>query len=120
MRLNLASRWARGALWLPTLACVLIAILLFGAGTSETSLRCERASGTCTWRRSSVYAASERSFRIADVREVRFVDGLGKHGRDARTTLVFASGGELGLAHGTRDTARARFTTMHSFFAPGA
>ncbi len=107
-------------MWLPALGCLLLAIMLLDAGSNGTELSCRRADGTCTWRAESLFSRRERTFRIADVREVRFVEGLGKHKRDAETTLVFASGREMRLARGKRDAAQYRFAGMRGFFAAGS
>jgi hypothetical protein len=112
-----APRWLRRvALLAPAAGCLFIAVVLAGAASSTTTLACDRGSG-CTWSTSAWHGGRARSFAVADVREVRFVDGLGKHGRRAETALIFASGHELHLATDDEDAARARFRTIEAFFA---
>jgi len=92
-------RWLRrAALFVPALGCALLAVVFAGAGASSRALACDRAAGRCTWTTGGWPAGDERTFAIASVREVRLVEGLGKHGRQAETALVFASGHELRLA----------------------
>jgi hypothetical protein len=112
-----APRWLRrAALLVPAAGCLLVAVVLAGAASSTTTLACDRAVG-CTWSTSAWHGGRSRSFAVADVREVRFIDGLGKHGRRAETALLFASGHELHLATDDEDAARARFRAIEAFFA---
>ena len=111
-------RWLRrAALFVPALGCALLAVVFAGAGASSRALACDRAAGRCTWTTGGWPAGDERTFAIASVREVRLVEGLGKHGRQAETALVFASGHELRLARADAGAARARFARLHGFFA---
>jgi hypothetical protein len=113
-----APRWLRrAALFAPAAGCVLLAIVLAGAASSTTTLACDRAAGRCTWSTRAWHGGSSRAFAITDVREVRFVEGLGKHGRRAETALVFASGHELHLATDDEGAARDRFHAIDAFFA---
>jgi hypothetical protein len=113
-----APRWLRrAALFAPAAGCVLLAVVLVGAASSTTTLACDRAAGRCTWSSRTWHGERSQAFAIADVREVRFIDGLGKHGRRAETALVFASGHELHLATDDEDAARARFRAIEAFFA---
>lgn len=104
--------------FLPPLACLFLALVFAGAGSMVETIACERATGTCRWSRTDLYrGAEERSFAIGDVREVRFVDGLGKNKRRAESVLVLASGHELRLATDEHEPARERFLAMQRFFA---
>jgi hypothetical protein len=113
-----APRWLRrAALLTPAAGCLLLAVVLAGAASSTATLTCDRAAGRCTWSTSTRHGRGDHGFAVADVREVRFIDRLGKHGREAETALVFASGHERHLGRGDADAARVRFRTVEAFFA---
>jgi hypothetical protein len=113
-----APRWLRrAALFAPAAGCLLVAVALAGAASSSTTLACERAAGQCTWSTRAWHGGREHAFAVADVREVRFIDRLGKNGRRAETALIFASGHEMHLARDDEDAARARFRAIEAFFA---
>lgn len=103
--------------WLPLFVLALLSPVFIGAGTQSQRLACDRGSGVCRHSQSSAwFGASERAFPIEHVREVRFVDGLGKNRGDAESVIVFASGHELRLARGAREAARTSFEELDRFF----
>jgi hypothetical protein len=113
-----APRWLRrAALLAPAAGCLLLAVVMAGAASSTATLACDRAAGRCTWSTATWHGGRDQPFAIGDVREVRFVEGLGKYGRDGETALVFASGHELHLARSDEGAARARFRAIEAFFA---
>lgn len=116
----MARLWSRVRALAPALGCAVLAIVLVAMATSHTELVCERATGSCRMSSGSFGMRTERRFAIADVLDVRLVDGLGKHGRQAETVLVFASGHDLRLARADREPARARFAQFRAFFAADA
>jgi hypothetical protein len=95
--------------YLPAAAAVLLAIVFaFGALRTPITLACDRA--TCTY--------GDHTFRFADVREVRFVDGFGKHGDRAESQIIFASGRQISVGRGDADDARTIYQQLRAFFAP--
>lgn len=95
--------------YLPSVGLLfLAAVFLFGA-TRSSKLACDRT--TCTY--------NDRSFAVASVREVRFIDKLGKNKNSAESALVFANGTEMRVGHGDVDDARAIHAQLVAFFSPG-
>ena len=92
----------------PTLACLVLTLVMAGAASRREVLACDRAEDVCRWSRSTLSAAPDaRAFPASTVRDTRFVDHLGKNGRRARSSLVFASGHEFALSEWTRTTPRS-------------
>jgi hypothetical protein len=114
----MAPRWLRRAgPFAPAAGALFLAVVLAGAGTTTSTLACDRAAGRCTWARSSWHGGGAQSFPIEIVREIRFLDELGKNGRYAETVMIFASGHEMHLAHDTEAEARRRHDIIAAFFA---
>jgi hypothetical protein len=112
------SRWLRrAALFAPAVGCALLAVMLVGAASSTRVLACDRAAARCTWSTASWYERRDHAFAIDSVREIRFIDGLGKGGRRAETALLFATGHELHVAGDDTDSARGRHAAIAAFFA---
>lgn len=101
----------------PTLGCLALAFLVANAATRSESLACDRTEGTCRWTRTTFFTSpAARAFPVASVRDVRFVDKLGKHGRQAETVLVFDSGNQFRVAAADHDEAKARHARIAHFF----
>jgi hypothetical protein len=108
-----------GARWLGMFVLAVLGPLFALLGTHSQRLSCDRAAGSCRYVESRAPFGSERQFSIADVREVRFVDQLGKNRTQAESVIVFASGHELRVARASRTDAHARFGEIDRFFQPG-
>jgi hypothetical protein len=94
--------------WLPVACALILGVASFFVALRRTDLTCDRT--TCVYN-------DEHSFPTASVREVRFVEGLGKNRRNAESQLVFASGHELRLGYDDTDSARETHRTLKAFFA---
>jgi hypothetical protein len=107
------------ARWLALFVLAVLAPVFALLGTHWQRLSCDRAVSSCRYVESWASFASERQFSIADVREVRFVDQLGKNRTEAESAIVFGSGHELRVARASRVDAHARFGEIERFFQPG-
>lgn len=104
----------------PTLIGLLLTFLLANAATRHEVLACDRAEDVCRWSRSSLFASSDtHAFPVTAVRDVRYVDKLGKNNQRARSVLVFASGNDFALREADTDDAASRHTRVARFFGGG-
>lgn len=95
--------------YLPPVIAVLLGIVFaIGATRAPTKLECDRT--TCTY--------NESTFRVADVREVRFVEGFGKNKTQAESQIIFASGHQISVGRADTDDARVTFQELRDFFSP--
>jgi hypothetical protein len=102
-------------------AFVVIAPIAVGVLTLEETLTCDRANGVCQFERSDLLQDVRRArFPIADVVDVRYVQGSGKGKNNAESVLVMRSGRDLRLASLPMDEAMARQTRLEEFFEKGA
>lgn len=102
--------------WVVVVVLGALAVLLAAVAGGRQELACERASGRCTWTSRAMFTSVERGFAVADVREVRLVEGTGKGARRGHPQLVFASGRDLDLPSAELDTARDRQAALVAFF----
>lgn len=102
-------------------AFVVLAPLAISVATQKRTLTCDRQTGLCVF--DSTNLVGERrttSFPIADVSDVRLVEGSGKSKSNAECVLVFRSGRDFRLPSEARDAATAEHARLQSFFAGGA
>ena len=96
--------------YLPAAGAALLGVVLaIGAMRPAVDFVCDRTS--CVY--------GERTFRVAEVREVRFVDGFGKHGTQAESQIILASGREMSIGRDATEAARLTHQELQRFFAPG-
>jgi hypothetical protein len=94
--------------YLPAVGALLLAVLFAVGATRTSKLECDRTS--CT--------RDDVRFRVADVREVRFVDGFGKNKNQAESQIIFANGHQLSVGRADSDDARVIHERLRAFFAP--
>lgn len=95
--------------YLPAVGALLLALVFVGGALRPApKLACDRTA--CTY--------NGRAFAFTEVREVRFVTGLGKNSTYAETQLVFANGRELALGRDPYAEARETYAYIHQFFSP--
>lgn len=112
---------ARLKLVWPAFAMLGGALLVLLVGSSSLEIECSRGGvGMCGWSQGSLTSRSSMVFRIADVREVRLVEGLGKGKTHSETALVFSNGHETHFGNATNDEAKELYYEAHAFFAPGS
>lgn len=95
---------------------LILGLVMIGAGTSVLDIDCARASGACRWQAGSLFDSTDIRFAVTDVREVRFVDEIGKNKRDGAVVLVLATGSDTQYGRARRDVARARYEEARAFF----
>jgi hypothetical protein len=93
--------------YLPAVGALLLAVLFTFGATRTSKLECDRT--TCT--------RDDLTFRVADVREVRFVDGFGKNKNQAESQIIFASGHQISVGRADSDDARVIHARLRAFFA---
>jgi hypothetical protein len=96
--------------YLPAVGAALLGIIVaIGATRPARDFICDRT--TCTY-------GDGVSFRVTDVREVRFVDGFGKNKTQAESQIVLASGHQLSIGRADTDVARNTHQELQYFFSP--
>jgi hypothetical protein len=91
----------------PAVGCLVVAAFCAFGAMRTTRIDCDRT--ICT--------LNDRSFRVADVREVRFIDKVGKNGRAGESAIIFANGTEVRIGRDDTDDARTIHSTLAEFFS---
>lgn len=99
---------------------VILALVAISVFRQSSRLDCERQTGLCTYQRANILGQrTSTAFSIADVSEVRYVQGTGKQRKSGECLLVFRSGRDFRLPSQAEDDARNQHARLQRFFVIG-
>lgn len=103
---------------LPAIAALGLGLVFVASGAQRFSIDCTQG-GQCDWIVGGIASVRNLHFNVADVREVRLVDGFGKYGHDSDIALVFADGRQRSFGRADRDSVLPTFESARAFFRTG-